>query len=499
MIDYDPTMIDVELPTTPVIYRQPVLQSSLSGAGPAADEQLPLRPDRLGLASSLTMHAGDSETFRLKITAKPGARDSTRLIVKAISADAFLRHDIQIVLPPPETLELTVNGTPGTWTPAETHVQLNPFPNRKTTYRLGLANRGLADRAVDVQLLVPEHPPITLPPATALSADDAATVLSRFGETAPIALFEKIAVPAGGHSVALPFPLPKEKKPEEAAPPAGGDEGGAGGETANAAPPALPPLKLPLAHGLVAVITDRDSHLSHPLDRHCPAAPRRFVHCKVAYDFDAGRLKIRVQPQDNSLLPLGKVHIHAELVPAPSRRHSNALGRRSFGADYEANLYADIIPDPGRTQTVNVAVDGYPRAFVFRVPLGLASPDVPESTDLREVRILNPISGAAYKAPIESIPVDFEVDSPIGAFDNSDDVLELGIDPSRQRDLRGDRTVRLNTDRQVAIGIDKMEPGGLMTFDSRVGDFHQFQCPCRGCDDAGRFARPNFRRGQIGL
>lgn len=484
MIDYDPTMIDVVLPTTPVIYRQPVLQSSLSAAGPEADEQLPLRPDRMNLPSSLMMRAGDSEPIRLKVTAKPGARQSTRLIVKAISADAFLRHEIQVILPPPETLELTVDGTPGTWTPAETHLQLNPFPNRKTTYRLGLVNRSVTDRAVDVQLLAVEHPPVALPPATALSADDAATVLSRFGETAPIMAFEKIAVPAGGHSVALPFPMPKEKKPEEAAPPSG-DEGASSGEGASAAPAQPPPLKSPLAHGLVVVISDRQTQLTtiRWIDI-APQRPRRFVHCKAAYDFDAGRLRIRVQPQDVSLLPPGKVHVHADLVPAPPAGTQTRLDGDLTPPDYEANLYADIVPDPGRTQTVNVAIDGYPRAFVFRVPLGLASPDVPESTDLREVHILAPISGAAYKAPIESLPVDFEVNSPIGAFDNPDDVLELGIDPSRQRDLRGDRTVRLTTDRQVAIGIDSVLPGGLMTIESRVGDFHQFPVPVPGLRNA---------------
>ena len=67
-------------------------------------------PDRLGLAASVSLHAGESEPLRLKIRAKPGARQSTRLIVKAISADAYLRHEIEVALPPAETLELTVEG-----------------------------------------------------------------------------------------------------------------------------------------------------------------------------------------------------------------------------------------------------------------------------------------------------------------------------------------------------------------------------------------------------
>ena len=156
------------------------------------------------------------------------------------------------------------------------------------------------------------------------------TVLSRFGATEPVISLEKIAVPAGGHTVALPFPPPKEeKKPEEPPPPPGGDEA-APADAAKAAPPPLPPLKTPLEHGLVAVISDHQTHLTTVrwLDI-APQRPRRYVHPQVAYDFDAGRLRIRVQPQDKSLLPPGTVHVHAELVPAARCRNANPLGRRS--------------------------------------------------------------------------------------------------------------------------------------------------------------------------
>ena len=487
MIDYDPALIDVQLPSKPVIYQQPELRAEPRVSGPAADEQLPLRPDRLGLAASVSLRAGESEPLRLKIRAKPGARQSARLIVKAISADAYLRHEIEVALPPAETLELTVEGIPGSWTPSESRMQLHPFPNRKTMYRLGLVNRGVTDRTVDVQLLSAEHAPVALPPATALSAADAATVLSRFGGTAPVASLTKIAVPAGGGMVALPFPPPpKDKKPDEPPPPpASSDESATPGDAAKAAPPPLPPLKSPLEHGLVAVISDPQTHLTTVrwIDI-APQRPRRYVQPKVAYDFDAGRLRIRVQAQDKTLLPSGKVHIHADLVPPPPAGTQTRLDGELTAPEYEANLYADIIPDPGKTLTLWISVDGYPRAFVYHVPLGAESPDVPELLDLREVRILLPLSGAAYKAPIDSIPIDFEVDSPLGAFDNPDDILEVGIDVNRQRDLRGDKTVRLNTDRQVGIGLDSMAPDGLLTLEARVSDFHQFPIPVPGLRNA---------------
>ena len=73
MVDYDPAMIEVQLPSKPVIYQQPELQAEPRASGPAADEQLPLRPDRLGLASSILLHSGESEPLRLKIRAQAGS------------------------------------------------------------------------------------------------------------------------------------------------------------------------------------------------------------------------------------------------------------------------------------------------------------------------------------------------------------------------------------------------------------------------------------------
>ena len=50
------------------------------------------------------------------------------------------------------------------------------------------------------------------PPAAPLAPDEAAVVISRFGASRSIALLDKIIIPVGGRPVALPFPIPDEKK-----------------------------------------------------------------------------------------------------------------------------------------------------------------------------------------------------------------------------------------------------------------------------------------------
>ena len=62
--------------------------------------------------------------------------------------------------------------------------------------------------------------------------------------------------------------------------------------------------------------------------------------------------------------------------------------------------------------------------------------------------------------------------------------MEVGIDVNRQRDLRGDSTVRLSSDRQVGIGLDRIAPSGVFTLEARVSDFHQFPVPVPGLRNA---------------
>ncbi len=470
MFDYDSDLVELSLPTEPTVYRQPELKAGAT----ALTDEFPLLPGRRSLPPTYKLPAGGSETLHFKLRAKPGARETTQLIVKAIAAGAYVRHETRIVLPPPDMVELAIEGLPGTWTPSDSRLLLDPFPNRLTEYRVGLVNRGTTDRRVDVELLGVEHAPAVPPPTTALAPAEAAEMVGRFGATIPLATLGDVAVAAGGKPVFLPFPKPAEA-PKAAAPPEAKPQAGNGAKPGGDAAPPAPPITTPLAHGLLLVVTDRATHsktvrwLDVAVQR-----PRRYVHPQVGFNLDRGRIEIRIRPQDKSLLPPDGIRVRAEIVPPLPTGAESELDGHLDPSQEELHLMAEVPPESGKVLTVRLSVDGYPRAFVYRVPCGVQSSEVPEETDLREVRITSPDADAAFKAPVDHIPVDCQVDAPLGAFSiaSPDDLFEIGIDVHRQRDLRGDPSLRIAADRQVQVGLARLAPGGLLVLDARVSDFH---------------------------
>ncbi|HKD36064.1 MAG TPA: SpaA isopeptide-forming pilin-related protein, partial [Pirellulales bacterium] len=407
----------------------------------------------------------------------------------------IVRHEIDVTLPAPQTIELAVTGPLGSWQASDSQVSLYPFPNRKTDYRLSLLNNGPTDRSVDLELLALDRKATVVPPAAALTPDDAADLLKRFGPLRLVAALPKIALPAGGRAVPLPFPLPAAPKPgeapaAEALPPAASTSASPSASPAAAAPPASspgsaakgkppsdeppPPPRPVLDRGLLAIVTDRESGLKTIIRVDIePQRPRRYVRPQVGYSLDQETLRIRVTPQNLSLLPADGVRVHAEIgVPLPAGTQAQLDGELK-APDYVANLFCELPADSAKVVPVRINVDGYPRAFVYRVPLGIQSTDLAEETDLRDVRITSPEPEAAYKAPVESILVEAQVDAPLGAFQNPDDVVEVGIDVDRDRDLRGNEPrVQLAADRQVSIWLDRAAPGGLFSLDTKVADFH---------------------------
>lgn len=472
---YDPALIDVQSAGEARVYD---------------DRHADSAGDRAKLAPTATLRAGGSESLRLRVKSKAGARQPARLIVRAITGDAIsVRHEIDVALPGLQTVELAVAGPPGTWAQSKGVTSLFPFPNRKTSYRLSLVNNGAADRTVDVELLALDAKPPVVPPDAALAPDDATRLLARFGDIRSLAVLPKVALPAGGKAIPLPFVVPSEKKPGDAAPPEAAAPEAAPPASACAPAPAAaakpdakaaapdeppPPPRPVLDRGMLLVITDRDSNLKTILRIDIePQRPRRYVRPQVGYSLDRETLEIRVVPQDKALIPEGGIKVHAEVAAALPPGTQAQFDAEIKSPDDVARLFCELPADAAKVVPVRVTVDGYPRAFVYHVPLGIQSTDLPEETDLREIRITSPEPEAAFKAPIESVMVDAQVDAPLGAFQNRDDLLEIGIDVDRDRDLRGDEPrVRLLADRQVNIWLEKAAPGGLFTLDTKVSDFH---------------------------
>jgi len=229
---------------------------------------------------------------------------------------------------------------------------------------------------------------------------------------------------------------------------------------------------VPLPATLLLVLTDRDTgRQTIRRLRLAVQRPRHFLRPRVGYDPERERIEIHVAAIHPDRLPDGDVRVQAEFsgdVPAGREIHLDA----EISAQHpQAVMHAGMPAVRDRVVTVQLNVDGYPRAFVYDVPCWAQIADVPEKVDLMDVRLTGLPRGQVYKAPAGSIPVGIEVDAPIGSFDNDDDRLYVGIDEDRDRELVGNPRIALHTDRQVEMQLDELGPNGQLKVSSQVSDF----------------------------
>jgi hypothetical protein len=477
VLDYDPELLSVRPPSSVVAYNAAWLQERLrnrastapvagSTAAPIAagpNAAYPLWPDAATVRPSLVLRPGLVQTLSFKLRRKQASPFPTRLIVKAISSTAYVRKEIEVDLPAPETIGIDLAGTPGTWSTDELGLALHPFPNRTTPYSMRLLNSTKLDKQVDVQLYPLAANVASLLPQAALQNADADRLLEELSLGEPIGKVTALALP-GGQPVEIPFPPPPKPlpppKPGAAVPP----------------PPvveAVPASRrdVPLPYGLLLVVSD-PAEKQKTLKRIeiTPQRPSRFLRPKVSYSPARQRIEIQVTPLERSLLPADGVQVHCEIAdPLPADAEVRLDGELKAPA-YEANLYAEVQSALGRVVPVRLHVDGYPRAFVYRVPCNAQMVDIPEEADLLAVRIASLPRGLVYKAPAGVIPVQLQIDAPAASRSRTFGV-DVGIDRDRDRELRGEPTVHLTSERQTRAKLDHVGPRGEFVVQTEVSDF----------------------------
>ncbi len=466
VVDYDPELIEIQMPAGVGVVDQQITRN-LDASTTVA---YPLQPEKHGIAPTFVLQPGRPVPLRFTVRSKSNSAQPTRIIYKLATAAAYVRHEVEVRLPLPETVDLAVRGVSASYAPTESGVMLHAFPNRPTEYQFGLINSTAVDRVVDLDLLSPAKQPTAALPLSAVPAGEVADTLNRLEPLLTLASVKGMRVPAGGEFVPLPFPLPPGVKeapkvtPKDAANPADA-----------AAPPAAPdpkkPPPIPLPQGMLAVITDRQTKLQTIRRIEiAPQRPRRFVQARVGYNLDSQQLSIRVTPQDRAMIPPEGIRIRAELVGALPRGVKSQLEGELKPPAYEAALFSNLPSDGGGTMTVLVHVDGYPRAFVFNVPLGVSSANLPEA-DLLDIRMRAPTNGKSFAAPIRTVPIEFQVDAPGIDFSSGAGEIEVGIDSDRDRELRDEAGIILRSDRQASVALAGLMPGGRVTIETTIGDY----------------------------
>ncbi|HWA98870.1 MAG TPA: hypothetical protein VG713_10280, partial [Pirellulales bacterium] len=457
VLDFDASQLEVRLPGS----RTPVLPL--------------VRPDR----PSLALDDRGSGVLSFEARAKVEGRPAVRLQATLEIAGKQFPRAVEIGIPAPDRIDLAADGARGTvngsqlappWIGDDENVlALSLFPNRPTTYRLALVNR--SQRPQKVQLVVMSTTAEGAGRLHQLPANPTDWPQAGFK---PLATIKELALPASGEPVPIPFPAPGAAAP--VAPPA------AGAAPAPAAPPpADAKQRVALGHGLVCVLTD----LARPERRwvkwidFSAQPPRKYLDAEAAYDRLEGRLKLVVRPWDFD--GDGKPDLD-RLPPGGSRVLWNVGTELDSGAamqaeaevappQYEARLFADVPPDAGRNVNVRLTVDGYPRAFVWRVNCGNTTDHLRPLRDMRYVHIASPHEGDAFLAPRAELPVELQVDAPSDAFVDPKDVVELGVDAQLDRSIGDSRTVRLTSDRQLEVFLDELGPDGALKVDNSVHDF----------------------------
>jgi hypothetical protein len=381
---------------------------------------------------------------------------------------------VEVELPPPEDVQLTIAGPVSRWTPQPAGVELLPFANQTNSFAIRLENGKPVERKVDVELFPLNSLPMQGLPGEPLSAADAERLRREISIGDLLAEARGVALPEDGEPVSVL--LEKPKGPSPPTPGAGGAPAGAkanGGDAAGkAGPPASDkPPPVPLLQGLLAVVSDAADQ--RQTFRHlaiAPQRPQRYIRPQVRYRAARERIEITITAQDPSLLPAGGARIQAEIVepiPPDAERQLEAVLKSPAT---EAELFVEVPSAPGKFVTLRLSVDDYPRAIYYRVPCSGETSDVPEDLDVLAVRIAELPHGTIYKPPTASIPVRLAIDAPAAALSEPPLKVEVGIDRNRDRELRGDETLLVTNDRQVTAALVGLSKAGELLIETKVSD-----------------------------
>jgi hypothetical protein len=407
----------------------------------------------------------DQEPTRLKyaVIAKASNGRETSLTISVRRGEKSETRRIPIRLPAPDVVDLLVHQIGGV---AEQRIQgtdnfrLRPFPNRINSYRFALVNRSGRAKNVLVQWFsVPETPP-GRQPSRELVLD--ASGGPRQG-LAPITPPLEMKLPAAEDAVPIRFPEPKPAAVEK----------GAAKPEGTPAPPPLPTT------GLACVIRDSAGGEAKWIKWVDFAArpPKEYVTPQVRYDAREGKIHIDVRATAaEGLPPLSPEtpiaiawNTEGELGPDVAVK-SEAL---ITAPDQTAALYADVSPGADKKVLVRLAVDGYPRAFVYEVKCDRDRPEIRPDRDRRSVHFTAPLPDQAFRVPLAApIPVELQVDAPEDAFRAPGDAVEVRIiAEDSNRELCPEQRRQFFNDRQTAIYLGQLTAQGEMKIQTRVGDF----------------------------
>ena len=413
----------------------------------------PMDPLAAMIAPTMGLAAGQEFTLPFKVSRIGLGPSQTKLVWKLVGDDEYVRHELMIQLPESEKLQLLADGSPNSWAPTHEGIVLYPWPNRPTDFRFGLRNDSGKSRVLSAELIaLMERKDITLPDGF-LTSVASQEIANNLGETKLIATIPELTLLAKSETFWLPFQPWMERMDAAAIPP----------------PKDVPAKPIATEHGTVIVFTDKttsqkfwrriDTRVRHP---------RSYVEPTVSFDANSERVDIRLKSTQSESIPPNGVAVVGRIVePLPRgtemRLEGTVLERET------ALLYCQVPSVGPRELTFELDVDGFPRAFVLKVPCWRTRTDIPVASDFQRIEIVDPIAGLSIGPKDNSQKVHLKIDAIPGSFETKRDFVEVGWDLDRDREFANETTLKFAADRQVELVINAIVNGHL-SMTAKVSD-----------------------------
>ena len=492
LVDYDPSVLELQGPTGVLLHQVSTLPLKFDELRRQAEQQLiqaiatnenqqagkraidearqrveelrvdlvyPIHPETSQIVPTLGLAAGQVTTIPFKVRRIGPGPSQSKLVWKLVGDREYVRHEVMIQLPEEEKLRLNVDGLVNTWASTHEGVDLFLWPNRPTEYRLGLRNDSGKARGLSVEMFaLMSRREVTLPDGF-LTPSASKEIEDMLGPTTLIASIPEIAIDSKSDPVWLDFqPLVQA---DATAP------GSAAKETA-AAP-------MQTDHGVVIVSTEKTTNQKYwrrvaTRVRH----PRSYIEPTVRFDAASERAEIRLKAKQADSVPdQGIAVVGRVLEPLPRGTEMRIEG--TLVAGEALILYCKVPPISARDLTFEIDIDGFPRAFVIKVPCWRTNPNIPIVSDFQKIEFVEPADGLNMGPNELSQKVRLKIDAIPGAFETKRDYVEVGWDLDRDREFANETTVKFAAERQVDVVMNSMA-FGRMSMTAKVDDI-AFELP----------------------
>ena len=239
---------------------------------------------------------------------------------------------------------------------------------------------------------------------------------------------------------------------------------------------AKPPESQPVAAGLVMIVRDLDNAQRAPWVnwiRLVPWAPWHYVNPQVEFD-GSKSLSIALglspggaRPQDGKEINV-RWDESRDITQEQMTKFEATLNPEN---KFSGRLDAQVRRDSKVTAEINLSVDGYPRAFVYKVPLGQRSTPgaIDRERDLEGIKIEQPGQLSAFKAGEETMKIRLQVLAPDASFRPEDaDIVEVGVD--EDADGLIDKPLVSSADRKFSFAIKQIDSDGRIEIETGVSD-----------------------------